>query len=456
MDRIRAAHQVPRLRTSRQAGSVAVEDRDRPVGGATAFVDRPDPESIAPELGGLAVPIASLIEHPKNPRRGDLEAISASLRRFGQLKPIVVQAGTGYVVAGNHVLRSARELGWEHLAAVVVDLDDATASAFLIADNRTSDLGSYDDALLAAILEEQAAAGNLAGTSYTPGDIDELVARLLAETERRGDPDAVPAEPDEADVYVKRGDLWRLGRQRLLCDDALDPASVARLLDGAAPILLCTDPPFGVSLDGSWRDALTHPKAGRAVGHRNTTIAGDTRVDWSEAFALVPSLRVGYVWHAGVHAAAVAGGLERIGFAIVSQVVWDKGRFALSRGWYNWGHEPCWVVRKRGATVRFYGEHNQATIWRAPSPKMSGVGTEAKYDHPNQKPVALFEIPIANHLEGADSLYDPFCGSGTSIIAAERLGRRAYAMEIDPKFAQITIERWQTYTGAAAVRESAA
>jgi hypothetical protein len=420
------------------------------------MVDRSDSESIVPELHGLVVPIASLTPHPRNPRVASLDAISASLRRFGQLKPIVVQASTGFVVAGNGVLQSALDLGWEHLAAAVVELDDAAASAFLIADNRCSDLGSYDDALLAAILQEQAAAGNLAGTSYGPDDIDELVARVLAESERRGDPDAVPDEPATADVYVKPGDLWRLGRQRLLCADALDPASVARLLDGAAPILLCTDPPFGVSLDGSWRDALTHPKAGRAVGHRNTTIRGDTRVDWSDAFALVPSLQVGYVWHAGVHAGTVAAGLERIDFQIVSQVVWDKGRFALSRGWYHWSHEPCWVVRKRGATVPFRGERNQTTIWHAPSPKMAGLGSEAKYDHPTQKPVALFEIPITNHIAGSDALYDPFCGSGTSIIAAERLGRRAYAMEIDPKFAQITIERWQTYTGLTAVRETGA
>ncbi|MGD0121444.1 MAG: DNA methyltransferase [Candidatus Limnocylindrales bacterium] len=368
----------------------------------------------------------------------------------------MVQASTGFVVAGNGVLRSARELGWEHLAAAVVELDDAAASAFLLADNRCSDLGSYNDALLAAILQEQAAAGNLAGTSYGPDDIDELVARVLAETERRGDPDAVPEEPDDADVYVKPGDLWRLGRNRLMCADATDPAAVARLLDGAAPTLLCTDPPYGVSLDTSWRGRLTRPKSARTSGHRNTTIAGDTRVDWSEAFALVPSLQVGYVWHAGVHAGTVAAGLERIGFQIVSQVVWDKGRFALSRGWYHWSHEPCWVVRKRGAAVPFRGERNQATIWRALSPKMAGLGGEAKCDHPNQKPVALFEIPIANHLAGSDALYDPFAGSGTSIIAAERLGRRAYAMEIDPKFAQITIERWQSYTGAAAVREAGA
>ncbi|MGD0019950.1 MAG: DNA methyltransferase [Candidatus Limnocylindrales bacterium] len=417
------------------------------------------PESIAPELRSFVVPIGSLTFHPRNPRHGNLEAITGSLRRFGQLRPVLVQRSTGFIVAGNHVVRAAGELGWQNLAAVVVDLDDATASAYLLADNRTADLSTYDDALLAALLEEQAATGNLTGIGYGRDDIDELVARVLAEAERKGDPDAIPEPPADGEVYVHRGERWRLGRHTLLCGDATDPADVARLLAGATPTLLSSDPPYGVSLDVSWRDGVVgpSPRGGRGKSHRTTTLAGDTRVDWSEAFALVPSLQVGYVWHAAIHAATVAAGLERIGFEIVSQVIWDKGLFALGRSWYQWMHEPAWVVRKRGAKVGFFGARNQATIWRAPSPKMVAAGSsEASLDHPTQKPVLLSEIPIANHLRGSDSVYDPFVGSGTTLIAAERLGRRCFAMEIDPKFAQLTIERWQTYTGERAVREDVA
>jgi hypothetical protein len=350
-------------------------------------------------------------------------------------------------------------LGWRNIAATVLDLDDATASAYLLADNRASDLGTYDDALLAALLQEQASAGNLAGIGYGREDIDELVARVLAEAERKGDPDAIPETPADSEVYVRPGERWRLGRHAILCGNAANPDDVARLLAGAAPTLLSTDPPYGISLDGSWRDGVVgpRPRGGRGGSHRTTTLAGDTRVDWSEAFALVPSLQVGYVWHAAVHAPEVAAGLERIGFEIVSQIIWDKGLFALGRSWYQWMHEPAWVVRKSGAKVGFFGERNQATIWRVPSPKMVAAGSaEASLDHPTQKPVLLSEIPIANHLRGSDSVYDPFCGSGTTLIAAERLGRRCYAMEIDPKFAQLTIERWQTYTGEKAVREAGA
>ncbi len=289
------------------------------------------PERIAPELTALVVPIASLTLFPNNPRRGNLEAISDSLRRFGQLRPVVVQRSTGYLVAGNHLVRAATALGWRHVAAAVVELDDASAAAFLLADNRSTDLGTYDDALLAALLEEQAAAGNLAGTGYRQDDIDELVARLLAEAERKGDPDALPDLPDETELCVEPGQRWRLGRQVLLCGDALNPADVARCLDGARPTLLCVDPPFGVGVDNSWRDGVAgpRPRHGRGRAHRTTTLQGDTRVDWSAAHALVPSLEVGYVWHAAVHAAAVADGLTGIGFEIVSQVVWDKGLFTL-------------------------------------------------------------------------------------------------------------------------------
>jgi len=158
----------------------------------------------------------------------------------------------------------------------------------------------------------------------------------------------------------------------------------------AAGATACTTPRREDVHADRWPDDKDATRAsggaqGRSRGHRNTTLSGDTRVDWSEAFALVPSLTVGYVWHAGVQAAEVAEGLVRIGFEIVDQVIWDKGLFAMGRSWYHWSHEPCWVVRKAGAKVPFRGSRDQATIWRVPSPKMiMGGSTEAKQDHPTQ------------------------------------------------------------------------
>jgi DNA modification methylase len=424
---------------------------------------------IAPALQALAVPIESIELHPRNPRIGDVDAVAASLRRFGQQKPIVVQANTRYVVAGNHLVRAAQKLGWTEIAANVEELDDATAVAFMLADNRTADLGGYDDNLLAAILAEQTAADNMAATGYDPADVAALL-RAAGLDER--DSDAVPDLPAEAEVYVQPGQLWILGNHRLLCGDATNDADVAKLLEGATPTLLATDPPYGVRLDQTWRDAAGYNALGRAEapymrvdevqdgtrpargahgrgpGHRNTTLSGDTRADWSAAFALVPSLQVGYIWYASSHTLEVLQGLLAIGFELSQQIIWDKGLFSMSRQWYHWAHEPCFVVRKPGAKVPFYGERNQATIWRAPSPKMIMAGsTEEKTDHPTQKPVVLFETPIANHLLAGEAVYDPFCGSGTTLIAAERLGRRCYAMEVDPKYVQVAIERWHTFTG---------
>ena len=428
-----------------------------------------DGPRIAPALQALVVPIASIELHPRNPRIGDVEAIAASLTRFGLRRPVLVQASTRFVVAGNHLLRAALSLGWTEIAAIVEELDDATAIAYMLADNRTSDLGGYDDALLAAILAEQSAADNLAATGYDPADVAALL-RAAGLDER--DPDAVPDPPADAEVYVEPGQLWILGNHRILCGDATNAEDVARLLEGATPTLLATDPPYGVQLDQTWRDAAgynalgraeapymrvdeaqgatlaTRGARGRGPGHRNTTLSGDTRADWSAAFALVPSLQVGYIWYASSHTLEVLQGLLAIGFELSQQIIWDKGLFSMSRQWYHWAHEPCFVVRKPGAKVPFYGERNQATVWRAPSPKMIMAGsTEAKQDHPAQKPAVLFETPIANHLLAGEAVYDPFCGSGTTLIAADRLGRRCYAMEVDPKYVQVAIERWRAFTG---------
>ena len=406
--------------------------------------------------------------HPANQKA----ALAGSLDSVGWVQQVLVNRQTGFLVAGHArvALAAARH---EAVPVLYIDLDPEEEALVLATLDPIGAMASADKAKLEELLGE-----------LTPVDgalqamLDDLADRSGVRRPGFTEPDDLPPEPDPAAVYVKPGERWLLGDHRLLCGDATSPDDVARLLDGAEPTLLATDPPYGVSLDPTWRDGVynalgpaeapymrvdgqpdendaTRAPGGahvRTAGHRNTTLSGDTRVDWSEAFALVPSLRVGYVWHAGVHAREVAEGLERIGFEIVSQVIWDKGLFAMGRSWYHWMHEPCWAVRAVGAKVPFYGERNQATIWRAPSPKMIMAGSqEEKYDHPAQKPVVLFETPIRNHLKAGEAVYDPFLGSGTTLIAAERLGRVCFAMELDPKYAQITIERWQAFTGRKAV-----
>jgi DNA modification methylase len=437
-----------------------------------------------PSLTVEEVPIDDLRPDPANPRRiseDELDALERSLRQFGFVQPVLARREDRTVIGGHQRLVAARRLGLTSVPVTFLDVTVEQARLLGLALNKIS--GSWDEQLLARLLADLQATPDV--DLSLSGFGDDEVKDLLRSLETREKREHVESfDLDEALEEARRaprtkpGDLWVLGDHRLLCGDATSAADVARLLDGAEPKLLATDPPYGVSLDGSWRDGVYNalgpaekaymrvsgqPDAdgatgapggarGRTRGHRNTTLSGDTRVDWSEAFALVPSLQVGYVWHAGVHAAEVAQGLERIGFEIVSQVIWDKGLFAMGRSWYHWSHEPCWVVRKAGAKVPFRGSRDQATIWRVPSPKMiMGGSTEPALDHPTQKSLVLFETPIRNHLKAGEALYEPFCGSGTALIAAERTGTRCYAMEIDPIYVEVALARWERFSGQAAV-----
>jgi len=438
-----------------------------------------------PSLTVDEVPIDELRPDPANPRRiseDELDALERSLRQFGFVQPVLARREDRTVIGGHQRLVAARRLGLTTVPVTWLDVTVEQARLLGLALNKIS--GSWDEQLLARLLADLQAAPDVDLTLSGFGE-DEI-GDLLRSLETREKSEHVESFAlDEALEEARRaprtklGDLWTLGDHRLLCGDATSPADVARLLDGAEPKLLATDPPYGVSLDGSWRDGVYNAlgpaektymrvsgqpdaddatrapaaRRGRSRGHRNTTLSGDTRVDWSEAFALVPSLQVGYVWHAGVHAAEVAQGLERISFEIVAQVIWDKGLFAMGRSWYHWSHEPCWVVRKKGAKVPFRGSRDQATIWRVPSPKMiMGGSAEPRLDHPTQKPLVLFETPIRNHLRPGESLYEPFCGSGTALIAAERTGARCYAMEIDPIYVEVALGRWERFSGQTAVR----
>ncbi|MFI5259621.1 MAG: site-specific DNA-methyltransferase [Candidatus Limnocylindrales bacterium] len=431
------------------------------------------------------VPIDQLRPDPANPRwisEEELDSLERSIRQFGFVQPVLARKEDHVVIGGHQRLVAARRLGLTTVPVTFLDISVEQAHLLNLALNKIS--GSWDDALLARLLADLQATPDI--DLSLSGFGEDEIADLLRSLEVREKRERVESfDLDEAleearrSLRAKLGDLWVLGDHRMLCGDATDAATVDRLLDGAEPRLLATDPPYGVSLDGSWRDGVYnalgpaektymridgHPDVDHATaapggahprrkGGRNTTISGDTRVDWSEAFALVPSLAVGYVWHAGVHAAEVAQGLERIGFEIVAQVIWDKGLFAMGRSWYHWSHEPCWVVRKKGSKVRFYGSRDQATIWRAPSPKMiMGGSAEPRLDHPTQKPLVLFETPIRNHLRSGEALYEPFCGSGTALVAAERCGARCYAIEIDPIYVEVALARWERFSGETAER----
>ena len=355
----------------------------------------------------------------------------------------------GTVIAGNQRLLAARELGWESIPVVFADLDEARAVEWALRDNRG--YAEDVDEQLALLLGELAEAGrDLSLTGFGSGEL----ARLLADLAPAGDPDDVPPLP-EGVPDSQPGQVYELGLHRLMCGDATDPEHVARLLQGEAPVLLVTDPPYGVGLDMEWRDRVGLNTAGpaeasylRGKGYRNTSISGDTRADWSQAFELVPSLNAAYVWHASRHASLVEEGLRRVGLEVVQQIIWAKTVFIIGRQHYQWQHEPCWYARRKGSKVAWFGGHAQSTVWEAASPKhIMGGSSEEKVDHPTQKPASLYTRPLENHLRRGGCFYEPFAGSGTALVAAEQTGRRCLAMEVDPRYCDVIRKRYAEFVG---------
>jgi DNA modification methylase len=316
--------------------------------------------------------------------------------------------------------------------------------------NRSVTWADWDEEALALELQDlQEADFDLSLTGFNPGEIDGLLA--LDDEEKAN---ATPPLPQSPVSCV--GDLWLLGPHRVLCGDATNNEVVARLLGERKPRLMVTDPPYGIELDSEWRDRAGLNGHGpaepsymkkRSKGHTETAISGDTRADWSEAFALVPSLEVAYVWHASKFTREVLDGLLRIGFLHHQQIIWNKGRTVLTRTHYWFQHEPCWYVRKKNAP--WFGKAGEnSTIWDSPSPKfIMGGSDEDKYDHPTQKPVELMRRPILNHLQRNEIVYEPFLGSGTTLAAAELTERVCYGIELDPKYVDVVIQRWQQLTG---------
>jgi DNA modification methylase len=396
-------------------------------------------------------PIDKLRPYPRNPRKNDaaVDRMCESIRVFGFKIPCLVRSD-GEVVDGHLRLKAARKLGIAEIPVILCDeWTPAQVKAFRLLVNRSVTWADWDEELLALELQEiQEADFDLSLTGFDSGEIDGLLA--LEDEEK-----ANAAPPPVS----RLGDLWLLGSHKVLCADATSPEAVARLLGERKPRLMVTDPPYGIELDSEWRDRAGLNGHGpaepsymkkRTKGHSETTISGDTRADWSEAFALVPSLEVAYVWHASKFTREVLDGLLKIGFLHHQQVIWNKGRTVLTRTHYWFQHEPCWYVRKKNAP--WFGKAGEnSTIWDSPSPKfIMGGSDEDKFDHPTQKPVELMRRPILNHLRRGELVYDPFLGSGTTLAAAELNERVCYGMELDPKYADVVVHRWQSLSNKSA------
>jgi DNA modification methylase len=398
---------------------------------------------------------------PKNARHWNAAAVAkvaSSIREYGFRQPIVVDVHD-VICIGHLRLAAAKSLGLKEVPVHVArDLTPAQIRGLRLADNRTNQEAEWNDDLLGPELAELGDLGfDLTLTGFDVYEIDKLLRDPL-DGERA---EQAPPLPDVA--ATRLGDLWLLGSHRLLCGDATSPEVVAQLLGDRKPLLLVTDPPYGISLDSEWRDRARINKHGpaeasymkhRVEGHTNTTISSDTRADWSEAFELVPSLQCGYAWHASVHSSEVLAGLLRIGFLYPQQIVWNKQRTVLTRTHYWYQHEPCWYVRKKNAP--WFGKAGEnSTVWEAASPKfIMGSSDEEKFDHPTQKPLELMRRPILNHTKRGESVYDPFLGSGTTLMAAELTERVCYGIELDPKYCDVIVRRWEEFTGKQATLEA--
>jgi DNA modification methylase len=404
-----------------------------------------------------SVPLAKLTPHPRNPRQGDVGAIHQSIEANGFYGAVVAQKATGHVLAGNHRLLAAQHANANEIPVMWVDVDDATALRILLADNRTNDLASYDEQALADLLTDiMGDAGTLDGTGYDGDALDELLADLASPNGDGSDAgDLVDRAAELQEEWgTERGQVWTIPSKtakhkthRLMCGDSTSAEDVARLLDGNEPNLMVTDPPYGVEYRPEWRNEA-FGEGSRSTGE----VQNDDRADWSDAWALFPGPSC-YVWHAGTKADVVAQSLRASGFDIRGQIVWAKQHFAISRGHYHVQHEPCWYAVRRGGAAQWSGDRKQTSLWSINNALSQnggrGEGDEAT-GHGTQKPLECMARPIRNH---KGDVYDPFVGSGTTLVAAESLGRACYAMEIDPKYVAVVLERLHG-TGLAPVLEA--
>jgi DNA modification methylase len=405
-------------------------------------------------------PIDRPIPYARNSRKISeraIDKVAASIKEFGFRQCIVVDKG-GVIICGHTRLLAAKKLGLKQVPVHVADnLTPAQVKAYRLMDNRSHEEAEWDLELLGPELEELRGLDfDLELTGFDDREVDDFLSDPGADDRAN----VVPPVPEHP--AARPGDVWVMGKHRLVCGDCTQADVVAQLLGTVKPHLMVTDPPYGIQLDSEWRDraglngcgpAETSYMKRRTEGHTNTSISSDTRADWSAAFELVPDLQVAYVWHASLFTREVLDGLLRIDFLYPQQIIWNKGRTVLTRTHYWYQHEPCWYVRKKNAP--WFGQAgDNSTIWDSPSPKfIMGGSKEEKCDHPTQKPIELMRRPILNHLKRGAVVYDPFLGSGTTLIAAELTGRVCYGMEIDPKYVDVICERWQTFTGGRAALE---
>ena len=374
--------------------------------------------------------IEDLTLDPRNARthsQKNLDAIATSLTKFGQRKPIVV-TGDGVVLAGNGTLEAAKSLKWDYIDVSVTpaDLDLDTARAYALADNRTAELAEWDEAVLAQQLLE------LHDADF---DIEALGFEMPQVIEPEPlDEDEMPLEPEPK---VKHGDLWKLGEHLLICGDATEVSAYERLLGDDQVDLVWTDPPYGVSYVG---------QGGMTIENDNLDIGALEEFLRQGFNAMFTYTKPGACWYV----AAPSGNLFQAFSIPLSELevwrhtlVWVKDALVMGRADYHYRHESIFYGWTPGAAHQEPPDRKQDSVWEVPRPR-------SNKEHPTMKPIELITRAINNSSRANDLVLDPFAGSGSTLIAADQTRRRARVMEIDPKYCDVIIARWERITGGKA------
>jgi DNA modification methylase len=376
--------------------------------------------------------------------QADIVVIAKSIERFGFTNPALIDED-GNIIAGHGRVLAAKGSGIKYIPVIVArGWSEEEKRAYCIADNQIAARATWDDGLLATELQ-YLASGNfdLSLTGFDTEALSDMIASL-GNTGLR-DPEAAPEPPIRP--VTRYGDCFRLGRHRVGCGDSTNAADVMRTSKGIRSVLMITDPPYGVEYDPSWRGKADKNRAGRSTGK----VLNDDRADWRAAWILFPG-DVAYVWHAAMFGDVVADGLRSCGFDLRAQIIWAKKQFALGRGDYHWQHEACWYVVRKGAKSHWNSDRKQSTLWEiANNGAVGNPDREKTWGHGTQKPVECMRRPIEHNSKPGDVIYDPFLGSGTTIIAAEMTGRACFGLELSPAYVDVIVQRWEEFTGEKAI-----
>lgn len=382
--------------------------------------------------------INKLIPHANNARThssDQIKKIQSSLREFGFINPVLIDKNCS-IIAGHGRVEVARREGMTEIPCVLVEhLTEAQKRAYIIADNRLALDAEWDMEILKIELEELKEADfDILMTGFNGDEIDDI---FVAELPGAVEDDYEIELPEEPKTHL--GDTYALGRHRITCGDSTDPTVIERLMDGVRADLFLTDPPYNVDYEG-----------GTGLKIKNDKMEDDAfRQFLREAFTAADNVMkpgaVFYIWHADSEGYNFRGACHDIGWLVRQCLIWNKNSLVMGRQDYHWKHEPCLYGWKDGAGHLWASDRKQTTILNFDRPSKSS-------EHPTMKPIKLFDYQIQNNTKGKDVVLDTFAGSGTTIIACEQNGRSARCCELDPKYCDVIVDRWEKLTGEKAVK----